>query len=453
MEVRHLRYFLLPLVPLLVALAPGLVPTGCCEERRICLADALKIGLAENYELRAEKNALLARKEGVGIARSFLLPKLVFEERATRTNNPPQTFMMKLNQQRFTENDFAVKSLNEPQPVNDYQTAFFIEQPLFSMRSMVGLSMARNEFAAKTGDYERKKEETALKIVRAYIQARTARAYVRAALDGIEDAREHVRIAEVRHRNNLGLYSDLLRAQVALAENRQTLVSAEKEYTVAKRWLGLVLAKSEPIDPADENLSWALKDIGHYEKTSLSRKDLRAMTIRKENAHQNVKLAKSAYLPFVGIGGVYQANDHNNVFGSEGDSWGVSAFLRWELFDGTKREFEQSKARYEEAEAGEHLKTLRDTITFRVNEAYLAVGEAGKNLELARDVLKSAEEGLRLVRSRFENSLSPIVDLLDVQTHVSRARAAVVARDSAYNLAVVTLAYESGAILQELNIE
>ena len=86
---------------------------------------------------------------------------------------------------------------------------------------------------------------------------------------------------------------------------------------------------------------------------------------------------------------------------------------------------------------------------FSVAEAYLAADEAKKNIELSRAALAAAEEGRKLVVSRFENSLSPIVDLLDVQLNVDRSRADVVARENEYRLAVVRLGYESGTIMQD----
>ncbi len=426
---------------------------GLGEERKLTLTEAIKIALEENYELRAAKNALFAQKEGVGIARSAFLPKLTFEERAARTNNPPLSFMMKLNQQRFSQNDFMIDTLNNPQPINDYQTAFFIEQPVFSMRSFTGLSIAKNEYAAKSGDYQRRKEETVFKVVQAYLRVHTAREYLAVAQKGIEDVGEHIRIAEARYKNNLGLYSDLLRARTSLAEAEQILVSSEKEYSVAKKWLGLLLASAESIDIIDENLPLDPKDLDYYKEISRTRKDLAAMKIRYETARKNIKIAESAYFPYIGVGGSYQMNDHRNPFGSEGDSWQVSAFLRWELFDGTNREYQRSKAQYQAAEVKEHVNSLREFISFKVHEAYLSVEEAKKNVDLARTALKSAEEGKRLVMSRYENSLSPIVDLLDVQLNLNHARAIAVARENVYKLAVINLGYESGTIMKDLNIE
>ncbi|PIY21351.1 MAG: hypothetical protein COZ12_05180, partial [Deltaproteobacteria bacterium CG_4_10_14_3_um_filter_60_8] len=71
---------------------------------------------------------------------------------------------------------------------------------------------------------------------------------------------------------------------------------------------------------------------------------------------------------------------------------------------------------------------------------------------LAQAALKTAEEGARLVEVRYENGLSPMVDLLDAQLSLDHARAMTVASKNNYRIAVFTLCYESGTIFQDLGI-
>lgn len=443
--------------PLLCMIALALLApwplAGYCQEVKVTLAQALTIALEENRDIRAFKNTVSAQKETVGVARSHLLPKIFFEERAARTNNPPSAFTMKLNQQRFTADDFALNNLNNPRAITDYQTSFSFEQPVFVMKSFLGLNAAKLEYSAKNEDFMRKKEEVSLSVVRAYLRAQTAREYLKAAGKALEDAREHARIAQVRYKHGVGLYSDCLRTQTTLIEAEQKNVSALKDLAVAKRWLGVLLGRSAPVDITGDPVSLRVRDIDYYLGASASRRDIAALQIRHQTAKTNVRLAESRYLPYIGVGGSYQYNDHTKLFGSEGDSWNLMAFLRWDLFDGLNRESERRKAQYNMAETNEKLKGLEEFVAFKIQESYLAVEEARKNVELSLSALKTAEEGQRLVRSRYENSLSPIVDLLDVQLNLNRARADAVARENDYRLAVINLSYESGTILKDLGME
>jgi outer membrane protein len=423
------------------------------EGRTINLKEGIEFALSQSHEVTAFRDSLMAQKEEIGIARSFLLPKVAIEERFLRTNNPTYAFMAKLNQQRFSQEDFAIDNLNTPSPVTDYQTSFSFEQPLFARKASIGLNMARLEFSAKSDEYMRKREETAHRVVEAYLSVKTAKEYIKVAEMSKEDAMEHLRIAKARNKEGLGLYSDILRASTAVTEADQRLVSTQKNLNVAKRMLGLILGLSEPVDISDSPFELALMDITHYINASSSRKDIKALESRYENAKNNVSLAKSGYLPVAGLGGTYQLNDHRRPFGAEGDSWILTAFLRWELFDGTKREHECSRAMFRAAEAEEYLKTLKNAISFKIHEAYLAVEEARKNKELSITAMNYAEEGRRLVKARYENHLSPLVDLLDAQVSLDHARASRAARENEYILAIANLSFEGGTILKDLDIE
>jgi outer membrane protein len=427
---------------------------GASEERQVTLSQAITIALEENHEMRATKSSLLAQKADVGIARGSLLPQLGFEQRVSRTNNPTGVFMSKLNQERFTQADFNIDSLNHPSPVTDLQSMVIVDQTIFMGKALVGLDIARTEYAAKDEDYGRKREETALKVTQTYLAVRTAKEYVNVARAGINDAKEHLRIAEARYKNGLGLYSDVLRAKTAVIEAEQRIVTAQKHLSVARKGLAMLLGATEPLDIApDEKLDFPLREMDYYQNGAAFRKDVKALQIRYDNAKNGVRLAESKYLPTLGVRASYQLNDQNRLFGTEGESWWLMGIVRWDLFDGASREYERSKARHKQAETEEQLKGLAQIVSFNITEAYLAAEEARKNTELSRAALASAEEGRKLVASRFENSLSPVVDLLDVQLNVDHTRANVVARENDYRVAVIRLAYESGTILSDLDVK
>jgi outer membrane protein TolC len=423
------------------------------EEKRFSLKEAVRIALENNHEIRAFKSSVSAKKSDIGIARSSLLPQITLKERFVRTDNPTSVFSFKLNQERFSQSDFEIPSLNDPNPVSDFETSLSFEQPILAVRDMLGIKTAKNEFLAQEEDLARKKEELAFRVIQSYIMVQTAKGFVNVAEKSLEDAKEHLRIANARFKKEVGLFSDTLRASTAVTEAEQELISARKNMNVAKRELGLLLGMSESVDTDANTQEIPLKEIDYYEDESLSRKDIRSLELRYENAKTNVRIAESGYLPTLGVGGSYQLNDHNAPFGGEGDSWSVMAFLRWNLFDGARREYERAKAKHKVKEVEEQLSGLKKAVSFDVYEAHLGVEEARKNLELAESALKTAEEGRRLVRIRYENSLSPLVDLLDAQLNLDRARANLTARKNEYRLAIARLGFASGTLLQDLDVE
>jgi outer membrane protein len=127
--------------------------------------------------------------------------------------------------------------------------------------------------------------------------------------------------------------------------------------------------------------------------------------------------------------------------------------LKWYVFEGAKRDAQCAKAKFELARTKENMYELENAISLQVYQAWLSAEEAQKNIELAKSALETSDEGIRLVRKRYENSLSPLVDLLDAQLMLDNARANLVAKENEYRTAVATLLFESGTILSDLKLE
>ena len=284
----------------------------------ITLKEAIRIALRSNHEIRSMESVVLAGKEDVGIAMSYLLPGLFFEERALRTNNPTYAFMAKLNQERFTARDFELERLNNPDAVTDYQTSLSFEQPLFVPKAYIGFGLAKKEAVAKEGDLKRKREEIAFLVVRVYLDIQTATDFVRVADRAAADIREHLRLAELRYQNGLGLYSDVLRASTSVTEAEQKQVTARKNLAVAERALGLLLSIPGEVGAGTDRPEIPLRELSHYTGAASQRKDIQTLEMRRESARDRIRLAETGYLPTVGVGGTYQWNDHDRLFGTDG---------------------------------------------------------------------------------------------------------------------------------------
>ena len=416
--------------------------------------EAIVIALENNHEIRAIKNSLSASERDIGITRSFLMPKVRVGEDFISTNNPAQVFALKLNQTRLTAADFAAApgSFNYPGNITNFLTFGMVELPVFDKKSLVSLKMAKTKYSADGYMFLRKQEELINKVAQSYLQIGTAEEYVKAAEAGVKDAREHLRIAEVRYKSELGLYSDVLRAKTQFTEAEQKLVSAKKNLNVTKKGLGTLLSLKEAVEITNKTPILDLKPIDYYKEFSMERNDIRAMRINVKNAKNGIKLAHAAWYPTLSLNASYNFYNSNYPFGGEGNNYIAGAFLHWDLFDGNKRKYDALKAKDKTKEAQEYLAALKDGIDFKVFEAFSGVEEANKNFELAQIALKSAEEGERLVMKRWQASLAPFVSVLDAQSNLNLARANLVKSSNDLKANLITLYYESGAIREELDL-
>ena len=416
----------------------------------LSLHQAIITALNNNPDLKASSWSIEGQKNEANAAKGRYYPTLNIEERFLRTDNPTFGFMAKLNQERFSQEDFLIHKLNNPDDISDFQTLVTIEQPLFVPKVHIGFGMARKELKAKEAEFEIKKEAVALHVVKNFLGVQTAQEYVKAAQIRIEDSMEHKRLASLRYDVGTVVYADILRTEVEVKSAEAVLVSAEANLEVSRRALGLVLGRTEPVDVTGNRIILPLSDLHTYLDASLNRKDIEALKMRYENAKAGVKMEKSDFLPEIGIRGSYQMNDHTSPFSPEGESYMIMGLLKWSLFDVSKYS-NIKKAKADEHVAEEHLSALKDKINFRVHDAYIRVKEKEQNLSLSKAILKEAEETLRLVRLRYENSLVSIVDLLDTQVMLNNARAGLVTAESDYISSIADLHYQSGILLNTLN--
>ena len=112
-----------------------------------------------------------------------------------------------------------------------------------------------------------------------------------------------------------------------------------------------------------------------------------------------------------------------------------------------RREAEIGKALAERRRAQAYDRGIRDRAAFEAAQADLGVKEAVQREGIAQAALASAEEGVRLLRSRYENHLGRLVDLLDAQTALDGARAAGIRAENDVRISRAQRLYASGGLL------
>lgn len=415
---------------------------------------AVNMALEKNHKLKAFENKVKAQESFIHVQRGNFLPSVNFGQNFVWTNNPAEVFGLKLNQENFTAADLAgaPNSFNDPGSQTNFLSEITLEQSIFDKSNFHKLKIAKNQHKAGEHDFFRTKEKIILEVVKAYLGVQNAKKYVEVAEKSIEAAREHNRIANVRCKNELGLYSDVLRTNTFLKKAEQRLVSAKKNYEVAQKALGLAMGVKQQVEAVNSVPEIKSYELAVYKDKILSRSDIKAMEINYENAENKVKMQRALYYPTLSAGGNYQVYSENAPFGFEGDNFRMYGALRWNLFDGMKKPHLLQIAKYEMDQAREMLEDAKKQAEFEIFDAYQTVEEKRKNLELAESALKSAEEGMKLVEVRYKNSLSPIIDILDAQLNLDQARADVVRSRNEYLFSLINLSFAGGGIIEELNV-
>ncbi len=447
LSARSASVFALFLLP--ISFSP--LPSVASAMESVDFRQAVARALSNNpFVLAAGEEAAAARHDA-DAARGYLLPSVRFDEKFVRTTVPAEAFALKINQEKLLASDFAdVGNFNSPPPRNEFIGALSLEQPIFAPKAYYGFGIAKVEADAKGHDLHRRQEDAVFRVVTAVLGVVTARQFVEVANQGLSDTREHLRIAESLEAAGMGLTSDVLRAKVAVASAEGEKVAAENRLELARRGLGVAMGEpgAPPVDvvgpPPEFPESGPPPDGGTGET---GRADLLASSLRVANAGSNVKLRRSGYLPDVGFAAAYQVDAEDSPFSPDNRSWRVGVGLTWNLFDGMRREAEVGKAVASLRRAQAVDRGMRDQAAFESARSELGVKESMLRGEIARAALASAEESVRLLRSRYENHLGRMVDLLDAQTALDGARAARIRAENDVRLSRAQRLYASGGLL------
>jgi outer membrane protein TolC len=245
-------------------------------------------------------------------------------------------------------------------------------------------------------------------------------------------------LEDQQHRLDAGTVPkfNVLRAEVAVANERPNLIRANNDYRIAKNNLANLLGYNLPRDiweniplnltdtlqaaPYDVNLPDAIQQaLGQ-------RTELLALRKTVELQRLNIVSAKSGYKPTVQLFAGY--NWDNAQFtppvtlDHDINGWNVGAQLSWDIFDGllTHGNVVQAKALYEKSKTD--LADQSRQIELQVRTAYSDFVEAKEVLESQEKVQEEADEALREANARADAGTGTQLDVLDAETSLTQAR-------------------------------
>jgi outer membrane protein len=430
------------------------VAAAGAETLKLSVKDAISMALENNSQIKAARFTSIAARQGVVSATSRYLPAVSFEETLAASNSPTNTFMMKLDEGRFTQNDFQISSLNNPSAAHDFKTALSLQQPLFVPSLSPLREMAVKDAQKSELELEAARQGIAFQVFFTYLDVQKADAQLKAADKAVADARENMRLATVRTSSGVGLKSDELRSRTHLSMVEQQQISAYNNLTLARMKLAMLIGM-----PEDNNyeVSGLLESVAVpamsdqiISEALLNRVEIKQSHVDLEKSDAALRLAHSEYLPSVGAFASYQLNAKDAPFTSDNDAWTAGVSLKWNIFDGFRTNSERKRALSGQSAAREMLESATKDVRYQLKESYLRREEAGKQLEVARHAVLDAEETVRLLTKRYENSLATMVELLDAQTALNQIRANLVETEAGYALAGGRVYYMTGTFVKEM---
>ncbi|MEJ7619620.1 MAG: TolC family protein [Aquificaceae bacterium] len=415
--------------------------------REVELKEAIELALRNNHLIKSAQRDLKAQELELKAAKGALFPRIKVEETFTRTDVPAYAFMSKLNQERITMQDFDPARLNSPKAISNFETKFTLEVPIWlGGKVQSAQRMSEYEYRAVSLEAERRKEEVIRQVYNAYMDAVLAKESIKVAKQAVEDAKEHLRLAEQMHTVGMALLSDVLRARVYLSKAEENLQKAIRGYDVAKRGLEVVVGV-----PLGE---FEVQDIGQCPEVDIkvlrekvqNRKDIKALEERVKTLEEAFRFTLSDNLPQVFAFAQYFLNSKDYPLGADGKGYLAGIGVSW-TFDTGLTTLRRAQANLERrASLQERLKLLKDSAVFDLDRSYAEYENALDMLRSAEDRIRASQEVLRVMEVRYKNGLARMVDILDAQTELDRARIERVQAINACSKAYMDILYNAGSV-------
>lgn len=399
---------------------------GVFAQQPLALRQAVEQALKQNPETAVARAGVDDARSAYDLARSGLLPQVGFTEDISEGDDPVYAFGTRLRQQRFTQADFAVTSLNNPGPIGNASTRISGEWQLFDSlrteRQMRGAKLMEKSAASQAVAVDQK---IVFGVVAAYQQVLYAEREVDTAQHEVQTAEALLRSADDHVKAGLAVESDRMAAQVNLAATKQALIAAEGDRELA--WASLRLAMgapdlaSTPLAPLEARIFPASNLEQDVETALKSRKDLDAMNRADQAQSALVSAARLSFGPHVKAYGNWE-NDRDSFGGSSGTNWVAGVQIGIDLLPMTKRaQLGQQKAA--EAQADAQLEEYRQQVRMQVSQAHTMRATAQQSMETAHAAVDQATEGLRIVRNRYDAGLATITELLRAEDAEKQSQA------------------------------
>ncbi len=427
------------------------------KSMELTLQKAFQIALSQNPSIQGAAASHSVAEAGISLARSSFFPKLDLYETLSRTNNPPMVFTYKLAQEMFTGEDFAIDRLNDPEPRNNLQTRLVLTQPLFNQgREYIGYRLSR--LAENMAFLNRRLVSQAVifAVERAYYRVLLARESVDVLKNALKTARAHENLAIKRHKAGLALKSDVLAAEVQRINIERQLLRAEGDLDIAMAGLNQAMGEDQGVQwdlqPVSKTTLHAGQDIDYWIRTAHAhRPEIRQAEKALEMARLKVKEARWRFLPSVNLQGVYESNAED-IGAADGDSWSLMAVASINLFSGQGDRARLKAAAAEEKKAEARAREIKNLVDLQIREAYVDLITARKQLDVTARAVTKARETLRILKSRYENGLALMVELLSADTYLKEAEIKETQAKFDVKTALARLKHKAGILLTHENL-
>lgn len=374
--------------------------------------------LAHYPALKKRYEQLEQTKAGRNIAIADLFPRIQGVGSMTTTDDPVGVFGMLLQQNKFTQADFALNKLNDPNHRTDFH--FGLEGEMLLFDSFNTISKIRSALRrVKSADLEADFTEMEAGIVtlESYLGVLLAKEFLAIAAAMKAQSDKDLKQAEALNQKGLILGADFYAAKVTAAGIERERNRAQAMLKSSRMLMNILMGEDleSTWEPAGK-LPEYVQDKGEVRvwiaKAYQERKDLAAMDQMIDAQRIETLREKTSFLPkFYGFGSL---NEHTSDWHTGGQDFAVGFKGSMDFFDPTlPGRIQGAKHRYEELKADRQA--LRDEIARGLAGELTRFETVIVDLPVLKQASKDAEQASDLTAKLYQEGRKSIADLLEMR--------------------------------------
>lgn len=309
-------------------------------------------------------------------------------------------------------------------PFTTWDFRGYVEQSIFDLQSYHQIKASGKEKQARVEDFRDVRCQVIRQVAGDYLQVQSLIAQLEAAQSRAEKSATLEKLARDRHDAGVATGVDVLRAQVQLANDRQSLLATRNAVKLALMTLartiglspGTPLALSEPLafrplqaPQIEEAVNEAL----------LRRSDYRSLAYQHDSLDEQLKASNARYFPKLTVSGNYGwSGQHLSELERTG---AVKLDLSFTIFDldreGERKELQARLLRVEAQLADERRAVEQD-----VRGALLNLESVADQVTVAEEGLTLAERELQMAEDRFRQGAADNIEVVNAQDAFARAQ-------------------------------
>lgn len=392
--------------PLSSASAPAPIAKG-----PLTLEDCTSMALSNSRRVGVADRRVLIAKDRLEEDLSSVLPKLTAEGRYDWRDNDRGT---KLATGSFVAGEREATSLRLGLVVPIYDFG----------RSSWHREADRFQIDAARHDAGQARQQAAFAVSQAYFRFLEAQKIRGVVEESIRVLERQLGVSRDFLKQGLVARSDVLTAEVQMAERRQDLVRSLNNVELARaalnRLLGLDVESPTEVVDVLEACPWS-GSFGPLLATARERRpDVAALRARLQAIQADYRSVSKGDLPSLFATAGYNRSSDDTLLNRD---WSDAALVfQVPLFDGFGTRHRKARMGKEAEEAKDLLEDRLDDVALEVKQACLLISETVEQVPVAQKGVELGTENLRVIRDQYGEGLVTSADVLAEEDRLSRAR-------------------------------